>query len=53
MEKKILVNKWFPRKFNHSELKWYERNGLLTCHDSMKSEEFQVDTDNHFKKGNL
>ena len=50
MEKKLLVIKRVPRGVKHSELPWYERDGLMTYIDSLKSEEFVADTDNRFKK---
>ena len=30
MEKKILVKKWVSHRVKHSELPWYERDGLMT-----------------------
>ena len=50
MEKKLLVIKRVPRGVKHSELPWYEWDGLMTYTDSLKSEEFVSDMDNHFKK---
>ena len=48
MSKKIL-NKYVPRFAQHSELPWYERDGLLSYIDPLKCEEFLKDTDSHFK----
>ena len=43
------VNKYVPRFAQHSELPWYERDGLLSYMDALKCEEFLKDTDCHFK----
>ena len=48
MSKKI-INKYVPRFAQHSELPWYERDGLLSYIDALKCEEFLKDTDSHFK----
>ena len=48
MSKKI-VNKYVPRFAQHSELSWYERDGLLSYIDALKCEEYLKDTDSHFK----
>ena len=50
MKKKLLVNKWVPRHVKHFELPWYERDGLMTCIDLLKSKGFVADIDTHFKK---
>ena len=44
-----MVNKYVPRFAQHSELPWYERDGLLSYIDALKCEEFLKDTDCHFK----
>ena len=45
-----LVNKYVPRHVKHFELPWYERDGLMSLIDSYKSQEFEADSDGHFKK---
>ena len=37
---KEIVNKYVPRFAQHSELPWYERDGLLSYIDALKCEEF-------------
>lgn len=34
--------------FVPNDVKWYERDGLLTWYDQMKYERFLEDVDNHF-----
>ena len=48
MSKKI-VNKYVPKFAQHSELPWYECDGLLSYIDALKCEEFLKDADCHFK----
>ena len=39
--------------FVPNNLKWYERDGLLTWYDQMKCERFLEDVDNHFANKKL
>ena len=43
------VNKYVPRFAQHSELPWYERDGLLSYMVALKCEEFLKDTGSYFK----
>ena len=46
---KKIVNKYVPKFAQHSELPWYERDGLLSYIDALKCEEFVKDKNSHFK----
>ena len=52
MAEKIFVNKCIP-EYVPSDLKWYERDGLLTCIDQIKYQHFNKDTDSYLKKAKV
>ena len=43
------TNKYVP-EFVPSDLKWYERDGLMTWYDQVKCEQFLEDVNKHFSK---
>ena len=46
------INNYVP-KFVANNLKWYERDGLLTWYDHCKCDDFLRDTDAHFKDAKI
>ena len=44
MSEKTFVNKYIP-EYTPNNLKWYERDGLLTYIDQLKYEEFSSNPD--------
>ena len=47
-KKKMNVAMKYVPGFVSSDVKWYERDGLLTWYDQMKYERFLQDVNNHF-----
>ena len=43
------TNKYVP-EFVPSDLKWYERDGLMTWYDQVKCEQFLEDVNKHFSE---
>ena len=52
MSDKIFVNKYIPEAVP-SNLKWYERDGLLTYIDQLKYERFNSDPDKYLEKAQV
>ena len=52
MVEKIFINKYIP-EYVPSDLKWYERDGLLTYIDQSKHEHFTKDLDGYLKKAEV
>ena len=52
MSEKILVNNYVPEVVP-SNLKWFERDGLLTYIDQLKYERFISDPDKYLEKANV
>ena len=47
------VNKYVPIFAQHSELPWYERDGLMSYFAALECEEFLKDPDYHFKNARV
>ena len=47
-KKKMNISMKYVPGFVPNDVKWYERDGLLTWYDQMKYERFLEDVDNHF-----
>ena len=47
-KKKMNVAMKYVSGFVSNDVKWYERDGLLTWYDQMKYERFLQDVNNHF-----
>ena len=47
-KKKMNVAMKYVPGFVSNDVKWYERDGLLTWYDQMKYERFLQDVNNHF-----
>ena len=52
MSDKIFVNKYIPEAVP-SNLKWYERDGLLTYIDQLKYKRFTSDSDKYLEKAQV
>ena len=52
MADKIFVNKYVP-EYVPQDLKWYERDGLMTYIDQLNDERFSEDPEGYLKKAEV